>query len=163
MKRNLSWLAALALILLVSLAWAGDDKTMVEAEAEAVWNELEQENYQDNWSLWPGTDAFYEGTRPHGALLTTYVNGRALDAINAEAGTMPPGAMVVKENYTPEKKLAAVTVMYKAAAGFDPDHNNWFWLKRLPDGEVAASGEVQSCIGCHSRKAGNDYLFTGDL
>ncbi len=38
-------------------------------------------------------------------------------------GPMPAGAIVVKENYMPDKKLAAITVMYKVA-GYNPEVGN---------------------------------------
>ena len=47
-----------------------------------------------------------------------------------KAGVMPNGAIVLKENYTPEENLAATTVMYKKT-GYNPDHNDWYWLKVL--------------------------------
>jgi hypothetical protein len=165
MKRKLSWILVLALVGLAGVAWAaqhkGDSAKMPEPKAEALWSYLEKQEYE-SWPLWPGKEKLYEGTRPHGALLTTYVNQPALEAIENEAGEMPPGAIVVKENYKPDETLAAVTVMYKSK-GFDSEHNDWFWLKREADGTVVASGKVQSCIACHSRKADNDYLFTGQL
>lgn len=130
-----------------------------EPEAAAVWNHLEQANYRANWGFWPGKQAFYRGTEPHGMLLTTYVNDRAADALRGGSGALPPGAMIVKENYSPAKELKAVTVMYKAASGYDPQHGDWFWMKRLPDGTVEAAGRVESCQSCH--QAGRrDYLMT---
>lgn len=133
----------------------------IEPDADALWSHLEFENYDDRWELWPGTSRFYEGTRPHGALLTTFVNDVAEQAIRTDAQTMPQGSIIVKENFTEDGNLAAVTAMYKVGNDYDPDHNNWFWLKRLPDGTVEASGKVDSCISCHGKQADNDYLFTG--
>ena len=42
---------------------------------------------------------------------------------------MPSGAIIVKENYTPAGELAATTVMYKKS-GYNPDHNDWFWINQ---------------------------------
>ncbi len=135
---------------------AGPDTT-----AGALWAHLEQANYR-TWPMWPGKTALYEGTEPHGMLLTTYLNGMALDAITNKAGTMPVGAVVVKENYMPDSTLAAITIMYKAA-GYNPQFGDWFFVKRLADGTVEASGRVTGCQTCHASKAANDYLFTGSL
>jgi hypothetical protein len=105
----------------------------------------------------------YEGTSPHGAYLTTYVNPYAFAAIDGKKGEMPNGAIVVKENYTKDKKLAAVTVMRKVA-GFAPDSGNWFYLKYNPSNhQVQASGDVDSCRSCHAKVKNNDWLFTGSL
>jgi hypothetical protein len=130
--------------------------------AEAVWSYLEQADYASNWSLWPGKGQFYEGSEPHGALLTTYLNPAAMEALEGDATSMPAGAMIVKENYSADRQLAAVSVMYKSA-GFDAEYNDWFWLSRLADGTVEASGQVESCHECHESEADNDYLMSGDL
>jgi hypothetical protein len=129
-------------------------------DADAVWQHMQEQNYRQ-WALWPGTERFYEGTDPHGARLTTYVNPIARQALEkgVPEDQMPRGSIIVKENYKPNKELAATTVMYKAEAGYNPEHNNWYWLKRTADGTVDASGKVEGCQSCH--QAGKtDYLMT---
>ncbi len=54
--------------------------------------------------MWPGKDAYYPGTEPHGMLLTTYVNELAFDAITQRSGRRPAGAVVVKENSCPKER-----------------------------------------------------------
>ena len=143
-----------------------------DTTAEAVQAYLEAQEYAATWAMWPGTEAYYPGTEPHGVLLTTYLNPDAAEgvgALMASRGTetdfrpsdtqLPYGSIVVKENYAPDSTLAAVTVMYKVA-GFDPEHGDWWWMKRLADGTVEAAGRVESCIDCHSENAGLDYLMT---
>lgn len=137
------------------------DHAMPDTTATALWAHLEESGYTE-WATWPGKERLYAGTEPHGMLLTTYVNALALDAITNRAGALSAGAIVVKENYMPDSTLAAVTVMYKAD-GYNPEFNDWFFVKRLADGTVEASGRVGMCQGCHSQVAGNDYLFTGSL
>ncbi len=132
--------------------------SMLDTTATAVWAHLESANYT-SWPLWPEKGRLYSGGQPHGMLLTTYVNNPALNAINTKAGTMPAGAVVVKENYMPDSTLAAVTVMYKAP-GFNPDHNDWFFLKRNADGTVEVEGRGAGCQNCHQGVRQNDYLFT---
>ena len=135
----------------------------------AIWRHLRTANYQ-TWQKWPGKRALYPGNDPHGMLLTTYVNDAAYQAITNKAGTMPEGAIIVKENYMPDSTLAAVTVMYKAATGYNPTHNNWFFSKHMPDGSLdktptgaAMQGRVPGCQSCHRTKPNNDYLFTGSI
>jgi Cytochrome P460 len=134
--------------------------SMPEPTAAAVWSYLQSQDYQNHWKYFPGKSAFYKGTPPHGALLTTYVNDLAEDAITNGAATMPPGAVIVKENYTPQKKLVVTTVMYKEKAGYNPEHGDWYWLKRAPDGKVEASGKVPPCEACHMQAKEHDYLMT---
>jgi hypothetical protein len=148
------------------------EETGAVAEAEAMalpdttgaalWAYLEAADYQANWGLWPDKGELYTGQQPHGALLTTYLNPAAQHELQAMAGSMPAGAIIVKENYKPDSTLAAVTVMYKVE-GYDPDHNDWFWLKRLPDGTIEVEGRGAGCIACHTAQAANDYVFTGPL
>lgn len=134
---------------------------MPAAEGKALYEYITKASPYEKWSMWPGKEKLYPGTEPHGALLTTYVNEAALKGINEQGGKLPDGAIVVKENYMPDKKLAAVTVMYKKA-GFNPEAGDFFWLKYTPDGKIEAEGKVEMCIGCHAKAQGGDFLFTND-
>jgi len=130
--------------------------------AADVWSAVTSADYQKKWKLFPGTTAQMPGQSPHGAFISTYVNDIALEGVNGKRPALAPGSIVLKENYTPEKTLAAVTLMYKVP-GFDPDNGDWYWLQRTADGAVRAEGRVTGCIGCHSAKASNDYLYLGTL
>ncbi len=113
------------------------------------------------WSLWPGKGRLYKGTEPHGSLLTTFVNDNALSSIKKKKG-MADGSIIVKENYTADKKFEALTVMYKIK-GYNPEAGDWFWVKYTPDGKTLASGKAEACISCHGKKKDNDYIFTGEV
>ena len=142
-----------------------DDDTLrrPETTGASVWSFLQAENYQDQWQLWPGQGQLYEGNEPHGLLLTTYLNDIAYDALQGDATTMPDGAIIVKENYVAaDSTLDAVTTMYKVA-GYNPEHNDWFFVKQDPDGVVEVEGKVAGCQSCHQAQRNNDYLFTGSL
>jgi hypothetical protein len=156
-----AWLAAVAGAVSATPDQISQTPAMPEPTAAAVWGHLQQADYRANWRVWPGTSAYQRGRAPHGALLTTYVNAVGHDAVTNRSAVMPAGAMVVKENFTADRQLAAVTVMYKASKGYDPEHNDWFWLKRLADGTVEASGRVGACQGCH--QSGTDYIRTPGL
>lgn len=135
-----------------------------DTTAQDVWEHLQQEAYQDNWDFWPDREPFYQGTEPHGMLLSTYLNDLALRGLLAlrersEIDDLPFGSIIVKENYTPDSTLAAITVMYKSER-YDPDHHDWWWMKRLADGTVEAAGQVSSCIQCHEAAEEWDYLMT---
>jgi hypothetical protein len=128
----------------------------------AMLQYLNEQGYQEAWELWPGKGELYEGTEPHGMLLTTYLNQAAVEALNNKAGSMPDGAIIVKENYMPDGTYDAMTVMYKVP-GYNPDHNNWFFTKIGADGAVQAEGRVEGCQACHSAQRENDYIYTGEL
>lgn len=133
---------------------------MPDTTADAVWAHLQQANYQ-SWPLWPGKEPMAAGTDPHGAWLNVYVNEMARDAVSNKAGAMPRGAMIVKENHGPDKQLTAVSVMYKGPDGYNANANNWFWLQRMANGDVKASGQVEMCESCH--RSGTDYVRTDGL
>jgi len=113
------------------------------------------------WPLWPGKGKLYKGTEPHGALLTTFVNDAAYRSIKKKKG-MAEGSIIVKENYTADKKFDALTVMYKIK-DYNPEAGDWFWVKYAPDGKALASGKAEACINCHAKKKDNDYIFTGEV
>jgi hypothetical protein len=134
----------------------------VPASGAALWDFLKKEEYEKNWKIWPGTAAFHHGTQPHGILLTTYVNPIALKAIAAKKGMLPYGSIIVTENYSTEKWLESLTVMYKIK-GYNPGDNDWFWAKYGPEGTIAAEGKLNSCEDCHYQKKSNDYIWTARL
>jgi hypothetical protein len=146
-------------LLLSSLASiTAAEVTSPEPDPKALWQHMQDEEYQ-KWAYWPGTEGFYKGTHPHGALLKTYVNDVARQGLDQAPGQLPVGSIIVKENFSREKALAATTVMYKAAEGYNEEHNNWFWLKRSANGDVAAAGKVETCQSCHASSS-HDYILS---
>ena len=133
-----------------------------EANGVSVWNYITVLKPYTRWPRWPDKGKFYEGKHPHGALLTTYVSRDAKKIIKKKRGKFANGAFIVKENYTPDKTLGAVTVMYKVD-GYNPEAGDWFWVKYKPDGVVEKEGKVDGCINCHRDRSGNDWVFTGDV
>lgn len=130
-------------------------------QAGQLWQQIHGDTYQDNWSLFPGKGKLYKGTEPHGMLLTTYVNKTAEQVLTSGAKEFPKGSILIKENYMPDKTLAAVTVMEKTGDGKD----EWFWVKYNPDGTIAtmemekdgmkmnmpvAGGKETMCAMCHA-------------
>ena len=158
--RKLFWLPVLGLLSLVVVLVAcggADAPELPDTTAASVIAYLEEVDYQSNedWQLFPGSTENYPGTDPHGMLLTTYVNTAAFEAIEA-GDTTPSGSILVKENYTQDGTLDATTVMYKVS-GYNPEHDDWYWLKKLADGSVAAEGMVMGCQECHQDVS--DYIW----
>ena len=147
---------------LFGVACGPSSTELPDATGDAVWSYLQEIKYQDEWDLWPGKGEKYQGGEPHGALFTTYLNTAALDALTGKTGSMPSGAIIVKENYTAEGVFDLITVMYKVD-GYDPGNNNWFWAKVKANGEVDAAGQLQGCQACHGARRDNDFVLTGDL
>jgi hypothetical protein len=136
--------------------------SLPETNGKAVLDHITRQNDYHHWSMFPGKIAMYPGQHPHGAFLTTYVSDTTLEALENRTGQLPDGAIVVKENYSPEKELAAVTVMYRKA-GYNPESGDWFWLKYDPSGEILAEGRVEGCINCHKAVEDNDWIYTGPV
>ncbi len=125
----------------------------------------------DEWGPFAGKpDDGYEGREPHGAWLRVYANRVA----RRNPKRLPYGSIIIKENYGPDKKtLAAITVMYRSK-GYDPAHNNWYFVKFLSNGDVARTSadegsrriagrrNTAKCIECHSSADGEDFVFLND-
>ncbi|GIV80816.1 MAG: hypothetical protein KatS3mg051_0170 [Anaerolineae bacterium] len=145
-----------------------------EASGEALLDYVLNTSPYTEWGSWPANEAddfsgFLVGNEPHGATVRIFVNDRALNAIARDnfEGVLPPGSIVVKENYMgtvdAPGDLAALTIMYKVD-GFNPEANDWFWLKAPGDGSaVDAAGAVEGCIVCHGQEGNSDYLLRYDL
>lgn len=168
MARTIGLLLTMTAVVLVVLLGACSKVNSAEEPGcplpvgKAVMDYVTVKNPYQGWKLWPGKEKLYPGQHPHGAFLTTYVSPLAFYAIEDKAGEIPNTAFIVKENYTPEKQLAAITVMYKVQ-GYNPEADDWFWLKFTPGGQIEAEGKVADCINCHTSAKGNDWLFTGAL
>lgn len=135
----------------------------------AFWKHIaRQDSPYTKWGSLPGKEGLREGRSPHGDFMQTYANKAAIDSPDA----LPYGAIVVSENYEKDKKtLKGITVMYRVK-GTDPQHNDWYWLKYLPNGAIARTsekegkkpiaGKVASCAECHSKAGGKDFVFSND-
>ena len=131
-----------------------------QTNAASMMVYLEQADYQSEWELWPGFGEKYLTGGTHSIRLTTYVNPPAYGAVIGKKGVLPPDSIIVKENYTEDGEFKATTVMYKVE-GYNPEHNDWFWLKVLADGTVDQEGRPDGCQVCHAELKDNDYIWTG--
>lgn len=131
---------------------------------QQFWEYLQASRYQ-NWASLPQVGAdFYPGNSPHGQSVKLYVNRTA----SAATGEFPSGSILIKENYGADRlKPMAITVMYRSE-GYDPQHQDWYWVKYEPDGRVSemsgmrVAGQVAMCIECHSGAGGGDFVFAND-
>lgn len=143
-------------------------KTVPASYESQFWKYLQSVFYR-NWAPGPGQgDGAYPGKNPHGDFLKLYLNRVAA----ANPKTLPYGSILIKENYAKDKKtLLSTTVMYRTK-GFDPQHNDWYWVKYNPNGTVARippakgnlpiAGRFKSCIDCHTSAKGKDFVFAND-
>jgi cytochrome P460 len=120
------------------------------------------------WPALPGKVGLREGEGPHGKFVKTYVNKSVADSPKA----LPLGAILIAENYGGDQMtLKNIMVMYRVK-GADPQHFDWYWLAYQPDGSIARTsaqegnkpmaGKVASCIECHAKAKGSDFVFSND-
>ena len=164
-KRVVIFLIAFSLIVVpaITLAFSmtsSGNQTVLDGAS--VYKLITEKDPYTKWPLWPGKGKLYKGQHPHGAFLTTYVSKKAVKTIEKKRGSFPNGTIIVKENYKPDKKLAAVTVMYRVK-GYNTDAGDWFWAKYKADGTIEKAGQVKGCINCHSAQIMNDWVFTGPV
>ncbi|MEK7776850.1 MAG: hypothetical protein AAB331_05675, partial [Planctomycetota bacterium] len=88
-------------------------------DTRELWKLITVESPYQNYPSWPGKEGFYDSTMPPGNMLKLYVNDLALETILYKKGVFPDGVLLIKENYTEDKKLFLITVMYKVK-GFNP-------------------------------------------
>jgi hypothetical protein len=159
------------------LFFGGDDDV---AFAEQLWRQLAVARLVGAKAI---TSRPYEGVEPHGAILVTLQGDLT---IGGDTGDEHTGAVIVKNNYmgesvsvssvsdNPDLNLAAVTVMFRRAEGYDSENLDWFWAKYSPDGSlqtnpagVRLAGRIgknpqDACIACHKFAPGDDYVFLND-
>jgi hypothetical protein len=176
MKKNIAVFIMIIFLLSISaIALAGHEHLVIPFEAQALGYKttmpipssgdlrqyiLGQDPYK-KWETWPGKGKMFKGTEPHGSLLTTYINDIASESIKKKKG-MDNNSIIVKENYAPNKKLVAVTAMYKVR-GYNPEGGDWFWAKYDADFNILAEGKVKACLSCHGTVKNNDFIFGGKV
>lgn len=133
-----------------------------QISGDVLWDRITEEADYTNYEFWPGHEGLMPGQAPHGAYHKVYINALLLNALPIENRTAPDGSIIVKENYSPDQTMAAVTVMAKVE-GYNPEHGDWFWAKYSPQGEVQAEGKPDGCISCHAGMKSNDYVIIQPL
>lgn len=149
---------ALVLAVVIVAAPVMAEGDLPKAEGTAFWTYIHKTNPYTKWAMWPGKEGLLEGNSPHGKYVRIFVNQPALEAVKA-GKPMPPGAIIVKENYQDPKTLAAITPMYKAK-GYNPTAGDWYWIKIAASGKVLAEGKLKGCIKCHEGAKANGWVFT---
>jgi hypothetical protein len=137
--------------------------------AKALWPALEKARMVGPRRL--QVHAF-KGMQPHANVQQVWagnveVEGRIARVI-VKANHKKKGASVAAAYDQPDRFLSDYTVMFKAAKGYDPGNQDWFWAKYSSDGAidrdgngVAIAGRVDSpsgfgCAGCHRKLGGAD-------
>jgi hypothetical protein len=139
------------------------------ALADSLWKVInnKKSGYR-SWKSWKGAKVeMVPGRSPHGAFLKTFVSPKS-----SASAEIPLDAILVKENFSEDKKtMVAITAMWRLA-GYDPDNFDWFWAKYNPDGSLDSDphrvklagrigkGTDTGCVSCHAQSKGEDLVFT---
>jgi hypothetical protein len=132
---------------------------MPSPNADVLWKYITEESPYTKWSFWPDHQGMQPGRAPHGPLHKVYVNDRAL---NSSKPPVQYGSIAVKESFGKDKKLKAITVMYKVL-DYNPGAGDWFWAKYSPDGKADKFGKPKGCVGCHGTRAANDFILVHEF
>ncbi len=160
MKKYSTVPAVLILIIgIVVIAYANDESAMPAPAGDDLRKHIIDGNPYKNWMLWPGTTNMSEGTEPHGAFISVYINETAFWSLKEMKG-FRNNSIVLKENFNKDKQLEALTVMYKVK-GYNPEGGDWFWAKYDKNHNLISEGKIVSCLDCHSDATTNDYVFSG--
>ena len=100
---------------------------------------------------------------PHGdASIVIRVNPPGAKAFQAEK-PVPVGTIIVKEKrpfFSEETPPAAIGVMIKREAGYDPTNGDWEYVYQQNQPEKSLiRGKLDSCIACHKQMQNQGYLF----
>ena len=142
--------------------------------ANKLWAAMVNESYVGDGAIMSRP---YTGQYPHGAILDTIegpisISGK-LHNIIIKRNYGGPGVSKDAVANDPAKFLKAVTVMLKRP-GYDPENQDWFWVKYKASGEVdtnpkgmklagqVAKGKPVGCIACHTAAPGGDMIFIHD-
>lgn len=155
-KISILVIALLAVVILAALAL--EDQTPA-ASADEFWTYITKTSPYTEWKFWDDHSGMQPGNAPHGPFHKVYVNDILLKAENTP---VPYGSILVKESYNSNKKMTAITVMYKVK-DYNPESGDWYWARFSTEGKGGPEGKVDMCIGCHKPKAGNDYIYVHQI
>lgn len=140
------------------------DQTAKQPTAQDLFKTITQTDPYQNWGQFPDAQGIVPSSAPHGPMARIFINEPVEQALDADVGQLPDGAIIVKEQVgqSDSDKAEALTIMWKVD-GFDPQNNDWFWADIKPDGTVMAEGKIDGCISCHSIVRDNDFVYTQTL
>lgn len=108
------------------------EKRAPEEMAKELWKLIETEQYKINWKQHKA-----EGTTDESPV--TYLNPIADKAIQDKITPLPPGSIIVEEEYDASKELKTINAVINLG-GRDPE-GGWFYAQYSPDGKILKAAE----------------------
>ena len=128
------------------------DAIMAEAEGYAAYTKVNAESRASQHAL--------------GETVNYWVAADTLDAYlavdpaaTADSASFAAGTYLFKEHLDAEGGFNGLTIMFKAAAGYNPEAGDWWWGRTDKDFAILDQGKVAFCIACHTPVAESDYVW----
>ncbi len=170
-------LSVLLLMVGVAVAYPQGSGSSRSDPARATRPQTPEEFFDTFWRYLVKKDAAYntwkaldheppkeEIENPHGNVSRTYAN----DVAAKDAENLPFGSILVREDYDDKRKRQSISVLYRVK-DYDKEHGNWYYLRFTETGAIMKgkdtkplAGKVASCIECHAKASGKDFVFSND-
>ena len=170
-------LSVLLLMAGVAVAYPQGSGSSRSDPARATRPQTPEEFYDTFWRYLVKKDAAYntwkaldheppndEIVNPHGTVSRTYAN----EVAAKDAENLPFGSILVREDYDDKRKRQSISVLYRVK-DYDKEHGNWYYLRFTETGAIMKgqdtkplAGKVASCIECHAKASGKDFVFSND-
>ena len=109
------------------------EKKAPEEMAKELWKLIETEQYKINWKQHKAEGATNES-------LITYLNPIAEKAIESRTTPLPPGSIIVEEEYDSAKELKTINAVINLGGG--KPEGGWFYAQYSHDGKILKAAEM---------------------
>ncbi len=133
-----------------------------KASSSNIWKHIKKSDPYVEYAFMPGKEGLYKPVNPHGYWMQTFINEEALESIEDKRKTFKDGSIIVSENYSKEKELSYILVMFKDK-GYNSKSGDWFWAQFDITGEPVQEAKPVQCISCHSEREEADFVFSYTL
>lgn len=135
-----------------------------EQLATDLWDAFKGSDQYLEWSYFPGQGELYLSGDHSGTYAVSYLDPVAEQALDGFTGEVPDGSIIIKAQFKDAEGAQpyGYTAMWKIA-GYDAEHNDWFWAGYTPEGKITQLGKEAYCYNCHGQGHENDYVLTYDF
>ncbi len=162
MIRHSPLILIVAALLFSSTCLAGSAPSATPPSPQALWQRIAHLMHEPR-SILPGSRIDQPGSRAVDAYTIDRADPASRRAILHAGGIArlhryPPGALLIKENFSRPGRMTGVTAILKIP-GYDASDRNWLMASYVPNGHVLAYGKVATCIGCHALVRRQDFVY----
>jgi hypothetical protein len=120
-----------------------------------------QADFKQNGRFVTRMSAPIAGNSPHGTVRIWY-SAELDELLDRSSFVAPEGAVAIKEfDGDADGTIDGYAVMVKKEAGYDAEHQDWYYEMRDAKGTVMTEpppGKTEMCISCHAAAQKTDYL-----